>query len=130
MADPTALCPNCRIAWPEGASVCPNCGYVPSPAPSSWPPPPSIFRGVSQSPPGPKLLTGKVWGDLTLGIGISFASNFLYCLGLVIMPILYFMLRANYPVFARGIGYGIVAGLTLLLGAVVWCFAGLANFHF
>jgi hypothetical protein len=129
MADPTALCPNCHVAWPEGASVCPHCGYVRS-APSVWPPPPSQLIGVPHSPPpGPKLVTGKVWGDLTLGIGISFASNFFYCLGLLVMPILYFMLRANYPVFARGIGFGFVAGLVLLLGALVWCFSGLANIH-
>ena len=128
MPEPTSLCPNCRAAWPGGVTVCPNCGYV-RPAPPAWPPPPSNLFVQPPAPPVPKLVTGKVWGDLTLGIGLSFASNFLACVGLVVMPILYFTLKPNYPVFARGIGYGIVAGLALILGAVVWCFAGLANFH-
>ena len=132
MADPITLCPNCRAPWLEGAVICPNCGFVPSTS-SSWPPPPSNFPNPAfvptPTPTAPKLVTGKAWGDVTLGIGISFASNFLYCLGFLVMPILYFTLRANYPVFARGIGYGLIAGLALLLGAVAWCFSGMANLH-
>lgn len=132
MADPIAICPNCRAVWPAGAQVCPNCGYIASPGPAAWPPPPSNLVSPSpfSQPQGPKLVTGKIWGDIILGMGLSFASNFLACIGLVVMPILYFTLKANYPIFARGIGYGFIAGLALLLGAVVWCFAGLSNIHF
>jgi hypothetical protein len=119
MVDPTVLCPNCHTAWPEGASVCPHCGYVPSPALAFWPPPPSKFQGIPQPPPGPKLVTGKVWGDVTFGLSLSFLSNFLYCIGFLVMPILYFTLKPKYPAFARGIGFGTLAGLIVLVVGVI-----------
>lgn len=127
MSVPIPSCPNCGAAWPPDATVCPNCGYIGPRAPA-WPPPPT---GVvaPPPPPAPKLVTGKVWGDLTLGLGLSFVSNFLFCAGFVVMPILYFTLKPNYPVFTRGIGYGTLAGLVVLLGAVAVCFAGLSNYH-
>jgi len=71
-------------------------------------------------PPLPTLLTGAAWGDMTLGIGISFVSNF-FCLGFIVMPILYFTLKMKYPIFSRGIGYGFLAGVVLLLGAFGVC---------
>lgn len=120
MSVPTLPCPNCGTAWPPDVNVCPNCGYI-RPGLPAWPPPPA---GVIAPPPPPisKLVTGKAWGDVTLGIGLSFLSNFVACLGLLVMPILYFTLKPNYPTFARGIGFGILAGLVLLLGAVIVCF--------
>jgi len=129
MSVPTLPCPNCGTAWPPDVNVCPHCGYIRPLAPA-WPPPPTSI-GVAALPPSltPKLVTGKAWGDVTLGIGLSFVSNFLGGVGLVVMPILYFTLRAQYPTFARGIGYGLLAGLALVLGALVWCFAALSNYH-
>lgn len=127
MANPLSSCPNCEAPWLPGAAACPNCGYLQASVPA-WPPPPTGF--VAPPPPlEPQLVTGKAWGDVTLGLGISFLSNFLYCLGFIVMPILYFTLKPKYPLFTRGIGYGTLVGLVLLLGAVVYCFAGLANFH-
>ena len=111
-------CPNCGAHWPPGAGVCPNCGYV-RPA---WPPPPA-GRVTPSLPPVSKLVTGKDWGDLTLGVSLSFLSNFLACIGFVLMPILYFTLKPKYPVFARGLGYGTLAGLVLILGAFAVCVA-------
>ena len=113
-------CPNCGAPWPPGAGVCPNCGFV-RPA---WPPP---AGRVAPAPPVPRLITGKAWGDLTLGIGLSFLSNFLAGAGFLLMPVLYFTLKRNYPVFARGIGYGILAGLALLLGAFAFCLYSLSG---
>ena len=127
MSVPTFPCPNCKMSWPLGAGVCPHCGYLRSSIPA-WPPPPTSIVPLP-APPGPKLVTGAAWGDLTLGIGLSFASNFLYCLGFLVMPILYFTLKPNYPVFARGIGHGTLAGLVLLLGALLWCVVGVGSFH-
>jgi len=37
------------------------------------------------------------------------------------MPILYFTLKLKNPIFARGIGYGFLAGVVLLLGAFGVC---------
>ena len=127
MSVPPVPCPNCGTPWPSGATVCPNCGFI-RPAVPAWPPPPvGVAAPYGVPPPVPKLVTGKAWGDITLGIGLSFLSNFLACTGFLVMPILYFTLRPNYPTFARGLGYGTLAGLVLLLGAFVYCMAGLGN---
>ena len=127
MSVPTPSCPNCGTAWPPDVTVCPHCGYV-RPGVPAWPPPPTGVRPLPP-PPVPKLVTGKVWGDVMLGFIISLGANFVYCLGLLVMPILYFTLRPNYPAFARGLGFGTLAGLILLLGAFVWCFGGIPGFH-
>ena len=119
MSVPTPTCPNCGASWPSGAAVCPNCGHV-LPA---WPPPPAGF--VAAPPPAPRLVTGKVWGDLALGGGLSFLSGFLALLGFVVMPVLYFTLKPKYPVFARGIGYGLLAALVVVLGAFALCVVSL-----
>lgn len=127
MSVPPLPCPNCGTDWPQDATVCPHCGYIRPLAPA-WPPPPAGLV-APPPPPVPRLVTGKVWGDMTLGIGLSFVSNFLACAGFVVMPILYFTLKPNYPVFARGIGYGTLAGLVLLAGAFAVCMVGLTNYH-
>ncbi len=75
-------------------------------------------------PPARRLVTGAAWGDVTLGLAMSFVSNFLYCLGLLVMPILYFSFRVQYPHFARGIGYGFLGCVALLLGMLLWCSYG------
>lgn len=91
----TFSCPNCGAAGPPGAGVCPNCGHVRA----VWPSPPSGLAPVPP-PPAPQLVTGKTWGDLTLGMGLSslfnlivcvaaFPSNFVFILGLPVVPILY-----------------------------------------
>lgn len=117
MTPPPTHCPNCGTAWPAGVGVCPHCGFI-RPA---WPPAPT---GQQQppSPLPPRLLTAAAWGDLTLGLVICFGANLCFGLGVVVSPILYIILRPKYPVLARGIGYGILAGVALILGAVAWCF--------
>lgn len=129
-------CPNCGTAWPPNAPVCPHCGWTPPPPPDSpppvppapWPPPMAGYSPPSP-PPVPKMVTGAAWGDMTLGISLSFLSCFLGGLGFVLMPILYFSLREQYPVLMRGIGYGFLAGAALLLGAIAWCFAAIFSSH-
>lgn len=129
MSVPPFPCPNCGTPTPPDVTVCPHCGYL-RPAAPTWPPPPGGVGAMAPPPPPvPKLVTGKAWGDLTLGIGISIASDFFYGLGLIVMPFLYFMLKPNYPALARGIGYGFLASLVLLLGAVGVCFYALSNYH-
>ena len=121
MSVPILPCPNCGTSWPPEATVCPDCGYI-RPSIPAWPPPPTGPGAVaSPPPPAPRLVTGKAWGDVTLGIGLSLVSYFLACAGFLVMPILYLTLKPKYPVFARGIGYGLLVGMALLLGAFVWC---------
>ena len=116
-------CPNCGTVWTPEAAVCPHCGWLPPGA--AWPPAPT--GGFVQTPPPPqgRLLTGKAWADVTLGVFATVLSSFLGGLGLVVMPILYFVLRPGFPVFARGIGYGLLGVLALILGAIAWCFASI-----
>lgn len=71
------------------------------------------------------MVTGKTWGDVTLGLTLSFLSNFLFCAGFVVMPILYFTLKPKYPPFARGIGFGTLAGLITLVVGVIALVVGL-----
>jgi len=131
MAEKLSHCPNCGTEWPTGIEVCPDCGYV-RPGALSWPPAP-IGRVETQLPPMspqmPRLVTGKVWGDVMLGVGITLASYVVYCLGLIVMPILYFSLRPQHPAFARGIGYGLLGGIVIALGALGVCFYSMASNH-
>lgn len=71
--------------------------------------------GLSALPP-PKLVTGNAAGDIVLGIGIGL-SSFAVGIGIIAMPALYFVLRRSYPILARGLGFGWLAGTVLLLGA-------------
>ena len=117
-------CPNCGLPWPPEAPVCPNCGYV-RPEIPSWPPSPGGQPGLSAPTPS-KLVTGSAAGDIFLGLGISLAS-FLVGIGIVVIPILYFVLRRSYPVLARGLGFGWLAGTALVLGALALCLVSLSQ---
>ena len=112
-------CPNCGTAWLLGTDTCAHCGYV-RPGASSWPPTP-LGQISLPPPPVPPLITGKFWGDMILGVSMSLASFAIFCLGFIVMPILYFSYRAQYPVVARGIGYWLLGGIVVLLGALSIC---------
>lgn len=117
-------CPNCHQSWPEGAAVCPNCGYV-RPASAAWPPPPAGQAAVPQPPPS-RLVTKSAAGDILLGLGVS-VLTLLVGLGFVALPVLYFVLRRQYPNFARGLGYGWLVGTVLVLGALAVCVYAFAH---
>ena len=119
----TAPCPNCGTLWSSGASVCPHCGYMYSPL-AAWPP---SITGVTPIllPDAAQTVTGKAWGDVTLGLALSLLSILLACIGLIVMPILYFTLKAKYPYFARGLGFGTLAGLIVMVVGVIALAAGL-----
>ena len=121
---PSPPCPNCGMPWPPEAPVCPNCGYV-RPEIPSWPPSPGGQPGLSATLP-PKLATGNATGDIMLGIGVGLAS-FAVGIGILAAPVLYFVLRGSYPVLARGLGFGWLAGVVLLLGAFAICLVGLSR---
>lgn len=80
------------------------------------------------TPPLPpnRLLTGRAWSDMTLGILLTFFSVFVVGIGLIAMPILYFMLRATFPMFTRGIGYGLLGALMVTSGIFVLLLVGIA----
>lgn len=117
---PSAPCPNCGLPWPENAPACPNCGFL---RPAVWPPTPQ--GQVAPIPHLPRLVTKSATGDLLLGLGLSLISFFGVGLGVVAMPILYFVLQPRYPAFARGIGFGWLGGMALLLGAFAVCIVSL-----
>lgn len=134
MSVPISPCPNCGTAWPPGAAVCPHCGHARLRVPV-WPPPPAGLVAPAPPPVGP-LLTGRVRGDLALGVSVSLAVYLLtavlafgfvpsapgtplYGLGFFVPPALYFAVRPFYPTLARGLGRGILLLLGLLLLGVV-----------
>jgi hypothetical protein len=138
MSIPPVPCPNCGLPWPQDATVCPNCGFIHLPLPE-WPPqplgqmPPSALGQMPSSKlPETKLLTGNATGDIWLGLGISvaplliirllsssFKSHFFYEPIVALPPILYFVLRRRDPVLARGLGFGVLIGLALILLVIV-----------
>lgn len=120
-------CPNCGTPWPNGAAVCPHCGWQQPNA--AWPPAPVGGFVQPPPPPMPRLVTGRAWADLTAGIFTTLMTSFIGGLGIVVMPVLYFIIKPNYPVFARGIGYGILGVFALMLGALAWCFATVFSGH-
>jgi len=106
---PNPPCRNCGQPYDQSRPVCPNCGasaFVPMPG---------------------RLLTGGAIGDRILGFTIGFFSWFLYGIGAFVCIILYFVLKPNYPSFARGIGFGLLTVLVILLGLIAVCFVGLTR---
>ena len=125
---PSVPCPNCGMPWPGDATVCPNCGYI-RPALPAWTPAPAGLESPYLLPPI-NLITGKTWGDMTLGVVVSFLSCNAIGIGYIAMPILYFVLKPKYPVFARGIGFGFLVGAVLILGALALCIGALTLSNF
>lgn len=123
----TRPCPNCGNAVSADVTVCPNCGAIlpPFSAQPVWPPPPG--SAPPSLPPAQKLITSSTAGDVILGLVVSIASLFVGGIGFIAAPILYFVLRPTHPMFARGLGYGVLTGVVLLLGAFALCFYGISH---
>jgi hypothetical protein len=114
-------CDNCGEPVNDDQRICPRCGR-------EQPPPLPVLEGKALSGQEiGRLLTGVAWLDIVLGIVAVFGSLFLYGIGLLAAPILYFVLRPRYPIFARGLGYGMLAFAAILLGLVAWCIAALSS---
>ena len=122
LAEPSAPCPNCGTPWPENAPACPNCGRL---RPAVWPPAPAGSPAAAP-PPATRLVTRSETGDILLGLGVSVAA-LLAGIGFLLLPILYFVLKRQTPTFARGLGFGWLAGTALLLGALGVCFYALSQ---
>ena len=112
-------CPNCRQPWLENALACPNCGFL---RPAVWPPAPTGQPEIRPRSPS-NLITRSVTGDILLGLGVSVVSFIILGIGILLIPILYLTLRRQYPVFARGMGFGWIAGAALPLGLLAVCVA-------
>lgn len=114
-------CANCGEPVDEGQRICPHCGR-------EQPPPLPVLEGrtLSGELMG-RLLTGVAWLDIVLGIIAGLGSPFLYGIGLIAAPLLYFVMRPHYPIFARGLGYGMLAFAAIFLGLVAWCIAALSS---
>ena len=117
-------CANCGEPVDAEQRICPHCGR-------EQPPPLPLLEGkrLPGEPMG-RLLTGMAWLDILLGIIAAFGSLFLWGIGLLAAPILYFVLRPSYPIFARGIGYGMLGFVVILLGLLALCLValGIASF--
>lgn len=122
----TQRCPNCDKPASATATLCPQCGAtLPRiPASSVWPPPPST--GLPPAVSEKKLVTASESGDVVLGIGLTILICILGGIGFIVAPVAYFLARPSVPFFARGIGYGFLAGAAVVLGAFALCFYGLS----
>jgi hypothetical protein len=117
-------CPNCGAEFTEQRAYCEHCGAalpaVDASAGQVWPPPPA-----GQRPPNPelaiKLVTRHRYGDVALGIVVCLASMIAYCIGLIVMPVMYFKMRSTYPYFTRGIGIGLIIVTLGVLGFLATC---------
>lgn len=122
-------CPNCGQPWPPNAPACPNCGFL-RPVGSSWPPTPIGQAETAPRPSAPsKLVTSTATGDILLGLGLSALLFVMLGAGLLVVPVLYLALRRQYPVFARGLGFGWLGGSAIILGAFALCVLSLSASH-
>lgn len=118
-ADPALIvCPGCGFQLAAPAAYCPNCGTALS-RPAAWPPPPSGFR---QIPPPVRSNSGDQVGGFSAGCVLTLFLGPLYGLGLLLAGIVYLFTRRKSPVFARWVGFGMAAGLALILGLLVICY--------
>jgi hypothetical protein len=90
--------------------------------PLVWPPQPIYELPLA---PQSQLATGRVWGDVLYGFGVTVAF-FLACgSGIFLIPILYFLERRRYPVFIRSMGWSyfiIIISLLVWFAPYLWWF--------
>ena len=112
-AYPNPPCRNCGQPYDHSNRVCPNCGMQ------------------SYVPETGKLLTGNASGDAVVGFIVGFFSWFLYGFGAIAATVLYAVLRPSYPRFARGIGFGLLTVIVIMLGLFAVCVVaiGLTGFR-
>ncbi len=68
----------------------------------------------------PRLLTGAVWADWTLGALFGLAGPLVMCFPPVIV---FFLYRRRLPAFTRGVWIGMLTLLAILFFWLVWMFA-------
>jgi len=108
-------CPNCGTDIPDGQALCPHCGarraapeaWPPPPetspgGPGTWPPPPSSL--VPKPLPPERLLTGRRWLDVVVGIVASLVGF----IGITAL---------GFYVFGRNTE-GLPGGVTAVIGVV------------
>jgi Na+/H+-translocating membrane pyrophosphatase len=98
-------CPNCGRPVEAGATICPDCGASTRPTQTE------------------RLLTGTARLDAALGFVAAVVALLLGGIGLIAVPVLYFVLRHQYPAFVRGLRIAMVTLGALLLGALAICIA-------
>jgi hypothetical protein len=72
--------------------------------------------------PEEQFVTGGSAGDIVLGIVLGTVLGFLFGLGIIVNPILYFCLRKERRSFAQGFLIATAVPLLLILGLFAICF--------
>jgi hypothetical protein len=103
-------CPSCGGAMGAGQSQCMQCGSVPA---------------YAYQPR--MLITGSVMGDRIFGYLVGFFSWFVYGIGALGALVLYFVLTRSYPVFARGLGFGLLTMIVLVMGLFAICIVAMVG---
>jgi hypothetical protein len=98
------ICKNCGYSLEQCGLACPNCGYYSRAAKS---------RGSLPD-----------WALLILGFLTAIISMFILpVLGPLVLTAVYFSIKEKQEVFARGLGYGLLTVVVLIMGAIALCFA-------
>ncbi len=140
------VCSNCGQPVENGKELCPNCGASVS---SIWPPPPVGSVKMERVGLSPQEVQRKVNDGATTGcifeialwfiVGLNWfghamsvrprlldwtappAAAITYGLPVAVVGLCYLLTRPFRPYFARGLGYSLLAGFVLFLGALVVC---------
>lgn len=118
---PPRICRNCGATIINGGTTCGNCGtFVGAPI---WPPPAPYEEHVD----APKRLTSSAELDVVVGFLIGTLSYLVFCIGAVLALALWTGQKVKRPDFARGIGYGLLTGLAVILGLFAICASSIAK---
>src|SRR5258708_2499387 len=97
------ICKNCGYSMGQPGTVCPNCGYYPRPS------------KTRKSVPD--------WALILLGFLTAIASTvILPLLGPLILTAVYYSIKDKHEIYARGIGYGLLTVVVVILGGIALCF--------
>ena len=103
-------CGNCGATLPDGAKICPNCG---------WAVPPDPVLVGEPVPPGRMTTRQKV--EYGLGVLFGFVSPVVVLVGYLIFIVVYFINRSKKTPFNRGLGVGLILATLALAGAFAVC---------
>jgi len=127
---PSLACSNCHAIWSPTTRICPVCGndlYMAGYSPvGTWPP---VITGQTLlNPSSAPLMTRSRAGDIAIGVVAGLVSCVLapFSLGITLLHLLVVCRKAfnTYPYYRRGVYYGAVGAMLVLMSPFVYCLGG------